>query len=93
MRQSPSFIFQALGAACLLCVLMTLAALPITRHMTRQTRLAFLISFGVINNVLLMIVCMEFFSATEALMAAAYLVPLYILLFYYRLCSREPAQT
>ena len=93
LRQSPSFIFQALGAACLLCVLMTLAALPITRHMTRQTRLAFLISFGVINNVLLMIVCMEFFSATEALMAAAYLVPLYILLFYYRLCSREPAQT
>jgi len=71
---------------------MTLAALPITRHMTRQTRLAFLISFGVINNVLLMIVCMEFFSATEALMAAAYLVPLYILLFYYRLCSREPTQ-
>ena len=93
LRQSPSFILQALGAACLLCVLMTLAALPITRHMTRQTRLAFLISFGVINNVLLMIVCMEFFSATEALMAAAYLAPLYVLLFYYRLCTREPART
>ena len=32
---------------------------------------------------------MEFFSATEALMAAAYLAPLYVLLFYYRVCSRS----
>ena len=38
-----------------------------------------------------MIVCMEFFSATEAIMAAAYLAPLYVLLFYYRLCSRKKA--
>jgi BASS family bile acid:Na+ symporter len=90
LRQSPAFMLRALLAACLLCLLMTLAALPLTRGMPRQLKLAFLISCGVINNVLLMIVCMEFFSATEALMAAAYLVPLYILLFYYRLCSRKP---
>ena len=34
---------------------------------------------------------LEFFSATEAIMAAAYLAPLYVLLFYYRLCSRKKA--
>ena len=78
------------AGAVVVRLLMTLAALPLTRGMPRQLKLAFLISCGVINNVLLMIVCMEFFSATEALMAAAYLVPLYILLFYYRLCSRKP---
>lgn len=55
-------------------------------------RLAFLISFGVINNILLMIVSNEFFTVNEALMGAAYLVPLYILLFYYRYCSRTPAR-
>ena len=84
---------QALLAACLLCLVMTLIALPLTRGMSKELKLAFLISCGVINNVLLMIVCIEFFSATEALMAAAYLVPLYILLFYYRLYSGKAAQS
>ena len=91
LRQSPSLILHALLAACLLCVVMTIAALPATRGMSRQVRLAFLISFGVINNILLMIVSNEFFSVNEALMGAAYLAPLYILLFYYRYCSRSPA--
>ena len=71
---------------------MTLAAIPLAHRMSRQVGMAFQISFGVINNVLVMIVCMEFFSATEAIMAAAYLAPLYVLLFYYRLCSRDKKQ-
>ena len=91
LRQSPALILHALLASCLLCVVMTVAALPATRGMPRQVRLAFLISFGVINNILLMIVSNEFFTVNEALMGAAYLVPLYILLFYYRYCSRTPA--
>ena len=93
LRQSPMLMVQALLAACLLCLVMTLIALPLTRGMSKELKLAFLISCGVINNVLLMIVCIEFFSATEALMAAAYLVPLYILLFYYRLYSGKAAQS
>lgn len=91
LRQSPELLLKSLGAASLLCLVMTLAAIPLARRMGRQVGrqvgMAFQISFGVINNVLLMIVCMEFFSATEAIMAAAYLAPLYVLLFYYRLCS------
>lgn len=93
LRQSPMLMVQALLAACLLCLVMTLIALPLTRGMSKELKLAFLISCGVINNVLLMIVCIEFFSATEALMAAAYLVPLYILLFYYRLYSGKATQS
>ena len=89
LRQSPELLLKSLGAASLLCLIMTLAAVPLARRMVKQVGMAFQISFGVINNVLLMIVCMEFFSATEAIMAAAYLAPLYVLLFYYRLCSRE----
>ncbi len=89
LRQSPELLLKSLGAASLLCLIMTLAAIPLARRMGRQVGMAFQISFGVINNVLLMIVCMEFFSATEAIMAAAYLAPLYVLLFYYRLCSRD----
>lgn len=93
LLQSPALLARALGAASLLCLVMTLAALPLIRRMNRQLGMAFQISFGVINNVLLMILCMEFFSATEALMAAAYLAPLYVLLFYYRLCSRPAKDT
>lgn len=89
LRQSPELIAQALLAACLLCVIMTVAAVPATRGMPRQIRLAFLISFGVINNILLMIVSTEFFGVAETLMAAAYLAPLYVLLFYYRYCNRD----
>lgn len=89
LRQSPGLLLESLGAASLLCLVMTLAAIPLARRMVRQVGMAFQISFGVINNVLLMIVCMEFFSATEAIMAAAYLAPLYVLLFYYRLNSSD----
>ena len=89
LRQSPELILQALLASCLLCVIMTAAAVPATYGMSRQLRLAFLISFGVINNILLMIVSNEFFSVNEALMGATYLVPLYILLFYYRYFSKR----
>ena len=92
LRQSPDLLLKSLGAASLLCLIMTLAAIPLARRMSRQVGMAFQISFGVINNVLVMIVCMEFFSATEAIMAAAYLAPLYVLLFYYRLCSRDKKQ-
>ena len=92
LRQSPELLLKSLGAASLLCLVMTLAAIPLARRMSRQVGMAFQISFGVINNVLVMIVCMEFFSATEAIMAAAYLAPLYVLLFYYRLCSRDKKQ-
>ena len=89
LRQSPQLLLKSLAAASLLCLIMTLAAMPLARRMSRQVGMAFLISFGVINNVLVMIVCMEFFTATEAIMSAAYLAPLYVLLFYYRLCSRN----
>ena len=91
LRQSPELLLKSLAAASLLCIIMTLAAMPLARRMSRQVGMAYRISFGVINNVLIMIVCMEFFSATEAIMAAAYLAPLYVLLFYYRLCSRKKA--
>ena len=41
------------------------------------------------NNVLMLIVSLEFFSASESIMAAMYLLPLNALLVYYRALSRS----
>lgn len=92
LLQDPALPARALGAAGLLCIIMSLAAVPASAGMPRDIRLAFLISCGIINNILLMIISLEFFSVTEALTGAAYLVPLYILLFYYRRCSAKNQQ-
>ena len=54
-----------------------------------QRKLAFLISYGTMNNVLILIVSLEFFSASESIMAAMYLLPLNALLVYYRALSRS----
>ena len=56
LRQSPELLLKSLGAASLLCLIMTLAAVPLARRMGKQVGMAFQISFGVINNVLVMIV-------------------------------------
>lgn len=84
LRQSPALVFQALGAACLLGLVMMAAGVLLPSAMPGDRRLAFLISYGTMNNVLMLIVSMEFFSVTEALMAAMYLVPLNALLLWYR---------
>ncbi len=83
LRQSPALVFQALGAACLLGLVMMAAGVLLPSAMPGDRRLAFLISYGTMNNVLMLIVSMEFFSVTEALMAAMYL-PLNALLLWYR---------
>ena len=79
LHQSPSLVVKALGAACLF--------LP--RSMPPQRKLALLISYGTMNNVLILIVSLEFFSASESIMAAMYLLPLNALLVYYRALSRS----
>lgn len=88
LRQSPSLVFQAFGAACLLGLVMVAAGVALPSAMPGERRVAFLISYGTMNNVLMLIVSMEFFSVTEALMAALYLIPLNALLLLYRLCAQ-----
>jgi BASS family bile acid:Na+ symporter len=89
LRQNPALSPSSLAAATALGILMTAAALPSARRMEPRQGLAFIISYGTINNVLIMILSMQFFSATEALVAAAYLVPVYMLVFYYRHYARK----
>jgi BASS family bile acid:Na+ symporter len=84
LHQSPRLLLRAFGFACALSLVMTLLALPLVRRMKAETALAYIISFGIINNILMMILCLEFFSMTEALVGAAYLIPVYGLLLYYR---------
>ena len=89
LHQSPSLVVKALGAACLLGVVMMVGGLFLPRSMPPQRKLAFLISYGTMNNVLMLIVSLEFFSASESIMAAMYLLPLNALLVYYRALSRS----
>ena len=88
LHQSPMLILYALIAACLLCALMTVLALPVARRHDGPTGLAYVISYGIINNILMLILSIEFFSAPEALVAATYLVPCYLMLLYYRHYAR-----
>ena len=88
LHQSPSLVVQALLAACLLGGIMMAGGLFLPRSMPPQRRLAFLISYGTMNNVLMLIVSLQFFSASESLIAAMYLVPLNALLVVYRRWSQ-----
>lgn len=83
LHQSPSLVVKALGAV------MMVGGLFLPRSMPPQRKLAFLISYGTMNNVLMLIVSLEFFSASESIMAAMYLLPLNALLVYYRALSRS----
>ena len=89
LHQSPSLVVKALGAACLLGAVMMAGGLFLPRSMPPQRKLAFLISYGTMNNVLMLIVSLEFFSASESIMAALYLLPLNALLVCYRALSRS----
>ena len=89
LHQSPSLVVKALGAACLLGAVMMAGGLFLPRSMPPQRKLAFLISYGTMNNVLMLIVSLEFFSASESIMAALYLLPLNALLICYRALSRS----
>ena len=89
LHQSPLLVVRALGAACLLGLLMMSAGLFLPGTFPAQRRLAFLVSYGTMNNVLMLIVSIQFFSVTESLMAAMYLVPLNLLLIPYRWLSRR----
>ena len=88
LHQDPTIILYALIAACLLCAFMTILAIPTARRHDGPTGLAFILSYGIINNILILILSMEFFSANEALVAAAYLVPCYLMLLFYRYYAR-----
>jgi BASS family bile acid:Na+ symporter len=89
LNQNPWLILYALIAACLLCALMTALALPIARRFDGPTGLAVVMSYGIVNNILILILSMEFFSVHEALVAVGYLVPCYLMLLYYRWYARK----
>ena len=89
LHNDPFLVLQAIGAACMLGGLMMVPGLLLPRSLPPKTRLAFLVAFGTMNNVLMLIVSIEFFGVHEALIAAMYLIPLNLLLFVYRALSRK----
>ena len=62
LHQSPSLVVKALGAACLLGAVMMVGGLFLPRSARSQRKLAFLIIYGTMNNVLMLIVRPQFLS-------------------------------
>jgi BASS family bile acid:Na+ symporter len=63
-----------------LAVLYLLAGLLFSCRMPVREQLTFLISFGLVNNVLAMIFSAQFFGVIEPLVAAMYMIPFWFLL-------------
>lgn len=88
LRQEPAVILPAFLAACIMAVLLFTLGVLCTWRMALEKQLAFMIGFTIMNNILMLILSAEFFSVTEALMAALYAVPFYTLLIPLQLFRR-----
>ena len=85
---SPQYVFMAFVSACLANVLVFGIAAGATFWLPPAKQLAFVISCVAINNVVVLIMAVDFFSAPEALTTAMYAAPLFAALPLYRLLGR-----
>ena len=72
---SPQYVFLAIFAAFALCGLLFVLTSALTAWMPMEKQLAVTISCVAMNNILILILSVEFFSVTEALFAAMYTGP------------------
>ena len=87
LHQEPGMVIDALVGSFLLAVLMILAGLAMPRSIPGKQRLAFMIGFGTMNNGMMLVISMQFFTVHEALLAAIYTIPFNLLLLVYRFLS------
>ena len=84
-RQKPGVVLTAVGTATLLAALYFGAGLLYSLKKPLETQLSVILSFGIMNNVLVMVFGAEFFSPLEPTVAAAYTIPFYGLILPLRL--------
>jgi BASS family bile acid:Na+ symporter len=85
LREEPSTVLISLGVSVILAIAYFVAGMLFSLGRPLPDHLALIISFGIINNVLALVLSSEFFSPIEATVAAMYTIPFFGLLVPLRL--------
>jgi BASS family bile acid:Na+ symporter len=85
LHEEPSTVLICLGVSVILAAAYFVAGMLFSMGRPLPDHLSLIISFGVINNVLVMVLSSEFFSHLEATVAAMYTIPFFALVVPLRL--------
>lgn len=88
ISSSPQYVFMAFVCAGLAGAVVFVVASAVTFWLPPTKQLAFVISCVAINNIVVLIIAVDFFSVPEALTTAMYAAPLFWALPFYRLLGR-----
>ncbi len=85
LRGEPSIVLTSLGVSAILAIAYFVAGMLFSLGRPLPDHLASIITFGIINNVLVLVLSSEFFSPVEATVAAMYTIPFFGLIVPLRL--------
>ena len=85
---SPEYLVKALGYAFFISAVLFIFSAVFTYWLHPAKQLSCVISCVAMNNVLILIISVEFFSMTEAIFAAMYTVPFLLSLTVYRVLGK-----
>ncbi len=85
LREEPSTVLICLGVSAILAVAYFVAGMLFSLGRPLPDHLSLIISLGFVNNVLVLVLCAEFFSPVEATVAAMYTIPFFGLIVPMRL--------
>ncbi|MGA2404575.1 MAG: bile acid:sodium symporter, partial [Syntrophobacteraceae bacterium] len=93
LRDEPSTVLISLGVSAILAAAYFVAGMLFSLRRPLPDHLSAIISFGFINNVLVLVLSSEFFSPLEATVAAMYTIPFFGLIvplrLYQKLAKRQ----
>ena len=79
-RENPLNLVESVFVACILSVIYHLVGYFATRSMKREDRFAGAISFGNMNNILIIVFSAQFFDPLSTTLAAAYMLPFFMMI-------------
>ena len=85
LREEPSTVLISLGVSVILAFVYFVAGMLFSLGRPLPDHLASIITFGIVNNVLVLVLSSEFFSPIEATVAAMYTIPFFGLIVPLRL--------
>jgi BASS family bile acid:Na+ symporter len=85
LREEPLTVLISLGVSVILAVAYFVSGMLFSLGRPLPDHLSSIISFGFINNVLVMVLSSEFFSPIETTVAAMYTIPFFALIVPLRL--------
>ena len=88
LREEPSTVLISLGVSMVLAIVYFVAGMLFSMGRPLPDHLALIITFGIINNVLVVVLSSEFFSPIEATVAAIYTIPFFCLIVPLRLYQK-----